>query len=400
MSTRFRPGIESLLGANARWIDGHRVGLLTHAAAVNAAGVSSAQLLARDPRCRLVALFGPEHGLFGTAGAGQHVRRRKHPALGIPIHSLYGKHRKPTRAMLNGIDTIVCDLQDLSVRCYTYVATLRLVMEAASEHGCRVVVADRPTPFANTVDGPVTVPSCESFVSLVATPMVYGMTPGEAALWIERFLGLELDLKIARMRGYGRETHPMRGWPPWVPPSPGIVSPESARCYPATVLAEAFSIIDYGRMTQLPFQVFSVPGTPMSGVCERLAAAGLRGVRFATVHYAPSPRAKGSRIVEGVRLTVTDPRLFLPFAAAIHIVAAVQACCGRNRLWKHPGTRPDFFDKLCGTPAVRLALLSGEAPGSIVRRWTRETAAFRTARKRCLLYGRDRNSAKATRTRI
>lgn len=386
MSAAFGPGIESLLGANSRWIEKRKVGLLTHAAAVDSAGVSSTQLLADSSCCDLVSLFGPEHGLFATAGAGKTVRTRRHPSLGITIHSLYGKHRKPTRLMLKGLDTVVIDLQDLSVRCYTYVSTLRLVLEAAAEHGCRVIVADRPTPFVRTVDGPLAEPSCESFVCLVAAPFVYGMTPGETALWIKRSLGLTLDLKIARMRGYRRQTRPARNWPRWVPPSPGIKSRESARCYPATVLAEAFPAIDHGRGTELPFQLLSTPWVKGAALCERLASSRLPGVAFSPAHYAASTGKRSRKPADGVRLTVTNVARFRPAKTAVTIMAALQELCGKKRLWKHPGARADFFDRLCGTRAVRLALLDSESPESIAQSWKPGLAAFRKTRERCLLY--------------
>jgi len=388
MSTPFRPGIESLLGAGSNWITGRRLGLVTHAAAVNSKGVSSSQLLADDPRCSLVALFGPEHGLFGTAGAGEPVRPGRHPALNIPIHSLYGKQRAPTQRMLTGIDTIVVDLQDLGVRCYTYVSTLRLVLEAASEYGRGVIVADRPTTFSSTIDGPVTEPSCKSFVSLVPTPLVYGMTPGETARWLKCSLGLAVDLKVARMRGYAGETRPARGWPPWVPPSPAIVSRESALCYPATVSAEAFELLDEGRGTQLPFQVFSASRARGADICARLADARLPGVSFCRMHYTIGAGKRKGKLADGVRITVTNPSRFRPAVTALAILSTFQELCGTDALWKRSRERTDFFDTLWGTPSVRLAIQAGEAPRSIARGWSRELATFRRTRESALLYRR------------
>ena len=382
----FTPGIVTLLAERRDWIAGQRVGLLSHPAAVDARGASSAQLLMQAPRVRLRALFGPEHGYFGGALAGETVASRMHPVWRIPVFSLYGRHRKPSPRMLREVDVIVFDLQDIAARPYTFVSTLRLVLEAAAEQGKRVVVADRPVPLPSCVDGPVMHPPFESFVAALPIPMFYGMTPGEAALWMQRALRIDVDLKVAPMRGYRREPRRGPGWPSWIPPSPGIVSWETAECYASTVFLEAFPAIDHGRAMGLPFQVFGAPGLDGAAVCRILNARRLPGAVWHPHIAALRDAAGRPRLATAARLVVTDPFAFTPIAASVHMIHALQEVCGPTRWWRQPRVRPDFFDKLYGTDRVRVALQGGASPRDIVRSWQAEVKAFAAAREAVLLY--------------
>jgi uncharacterized protein YbbC (DUF1343 family) len=282
------------------------------------------------------------------------------------------------------VDTLVVDLQNVAARCYTYVSTLKLVLEAAAENGKRVVVADRPIPLPCTVDGPVLDPQFESFVATVRVPLAYGMTPGEAALWIRSALDLDLDLKVAPMRGYVRDARRAPDWPPWIPPSPGIVSWETAECYPATVFAEAFPAVDRGLDAGLPFQVLALPGVRGRDFAARLRDVAPPGVAF---HAHPYDRREGScvRNVQGVRLVVTDRRRYRPALTSLCLVSALQAAGGRQ-IWRNDGARPDWFDKLYGAAWIREALLDGEAPARIAARWRPALAAYAQTRESVLLY--------------
>jgi uncharacterized protein YbbC (DUF1343 family) len=353
---------------------------------VDAQGVSSAELLLNVPRVRLQALFGPEHGYFGGALAGEPVVSRLHPLLKIPVFSLYGRFRKPSPRMLRGLDAIVFDLQDIGARPYTFISTLRLLLEAAAEQGKRVIVADRPVPLPSCVDGPVMHPPFESFVAALPIPMFHGMTPGEAALWMKRNLRIDVDLKVARMQGYRREPRRGIGWPAWIPPSPGIVSWETAECYASMVFLEAFPGIDHGRAMGLPFQVFGAAGLDGSALCRALNARRFPGAVWHP-HVVTLRGANGlARLVTAVRMVVTDPGAFRPIAASVHMVHALQQLRGAARWWSQPGARPDFFDKLYGTNRVREKLQGGAAPAEIVRSWQADLRSFLPTRNAVLLY--------------
>ena len=384
--TSFAPGIATLLTKHREWIAGQRIGLLSHPAAVDACGAPSAALLMRAPRVKLRALFGPEHGYFGGALAGEPVAHRVHPEWRIPVFSLYGRFRKPAPHMLRDLDTIVFDLQDIGARPYTFVSTLRLLLEAAAEQGKRVVVADRPVPLPSCVDGPVMRPPFESFVAALPIPMFHGMTPGEAALWMKHNLRIDVDLKVAQMRGYGRAPQRGRGWPPWIPPSPGIVSWETAECYASMVFLEAFPGIDHGRGMGLPFQVLGAAGLDGAALCRTLNARRFPGAVWHP-HVAVLRDAAGRpRLVTAARIVVTDSGAFRPVAASVHVLHALQQLRGMARWWAQPGARPDFFDKLYGTARVREELQSGASPGEIVRAWRAEIRAFAPTRSAVLLY--------------
>lgn len=387
MKALFQPGITTLLEQHRTWLAGRKIGLVCHPASVDRDGVSSAELLLAAGGIRLVSLFGPEHGFFGAATAGEAVRTRRHPCWKIPVYSLYGKHRRPTPAMLKGLDAVVFDLQDLGARPYTYVSTLRYLLEEAARYGTLVIVADRPIPLPRVVDGPMLDPRFESFVAAVPAPVSYGMTPGETALWIKRTIVPQVDLQVAPMRNYHRDPARAPHWPPWVPPSPGIRSWESAACYAATVFGEALPALDYGRGTGLPFQLIGAPWMESLPVCERLSAMRLPGVSFHPHPYQSASEKAG--LLNGIRLVVTRPGIFRPVLTGLSMLHVLEALYGRRRLWKAPGTRPDFFDKLMGTDTVREALLDGEPPRRIEATWHRGLREFNKAREAVLLYDPD-----------
>ncbi len=384
MKSRFLTGIDVLLARGRQ--PPARVGLVSHTAALAASGATSAEALQSAPNLRLVSLFAPEHGFFGAAGAGDPVRSRRHPVWHIPVHSLYGSRLAPTPAHFRAIDLLVVDLQDIGVRCYTYVSTLRHVLEAASRAGKPVLVTDRPIPLPVTPDGPVLQPGFDSFVGAVRTPLAYAMTPGETALWLRSDLGLDLDLTVIPMAGYHRAPRRNPDWPAWVPPSPGIRSWETAACYSATVFTEALSALSCGRTTPLPFQVLGAPWMKAEAVRESLAAEKLPGVTFHPHPFIPPTDPYAGRLIPGIRMVVTDPLRFKPVLTSVAILAVLQRLHSRRRLWNWPGTRPDWFDKLYGTDRVRLALLDGATPAAIAADWEPELRRFCATRAKCLLY--------------
>jgi len=381
----FEVGIDRLCDAHRARLVGRRVALLSHQAALDAAGATSAQRLRRELGDGLVALFGPEHGFFGQAGAGEHTYTRKHPDWGIPVYSLYGERRKPAPEMLRGIDVVVCDLQDLGVRCYTYLATLRNMLEACAEAGVAVIVADRPVPLPDTVDGPVAEPAFFSFVAPLALPMVYGMTPGETARWLHAQLALQLDLTVVPMCGWRREAGRGVGWPDFLPPSPGIKTWETAAVYPATVFCEGLPGVDCGRGTNLVFRVLGAPWFKAERLCGELSARGLSGVTCHPYRYTACGRYEG-RELDGIRLTVTDPAVFKPVLTTLVLLDVLGRQGGLARVWRHKGVRPDWFDKLFGTDAVRRGLLAAESPEKIAAAWQLGLDAFRKTRAAALLY--------------
>ena len=384
----FKLGSEALLGEDAGCLAGRRVGLVSHSAAVNRHGTASAKLLYHAPEFTLTALYGPEHGFAGEAGAGELLPDSAHPEWKIPVFSLYGKTRKPTPAMLDPVDTLVVEFQDLGARPYTYVSTLRLVLEAAAEAGKAVIIADRPVPLPRGADGPVLDPAFESFVGLVPAPMQYGLTPGETARWLKDALALDLDLRIVPMQGYHRETERQPGWPPWIPPSPRIRSWEAACLFTATVFGEALPALDYGSGSDLSFQVVGAPWLDAARLRARLLDTGLPGLRLDPVRYEARSGLHAGKTIEGLRLVITDHARFRPVSAAVTILAAIQALHGLAPLWTAAGTREDWFDTLFGTDMVRHALKVGTPAPEITAAWQPALSAFEKVRASHMLYAR------------
>lgn len=278
--------------------------------------------------------------------------------------------------MLAGIDTLVVDLQDIGVRCYTYVSTLRLALEACAECGLRLVVCDRPIPLPCAVDGPLPAPECESFVACVPLPFVYGLTQGEAARFLRDAIGLKLDLRVSRARGWRRSG---RCRPDvWISPSPGIRYWDTAWVYPITVFTEALAGLDCGRGGTIPFQVLAAPWIDAEPLAREINQMELPGLRAAPL-WAPSP---------GIRLMVIDPDRLRPFEAMLHLVCALRDRYGHEALWSAPGTRPEWFDKLAGLRTVREALCAGQKAEDIIALYRRDVQIFQRFRARYLLYQR------------
>ncbi len=376
----FSVGMEGLLSRHAGWLAGRRVALLSHQAALVRGGATSAQRLHELLGARLVALFGPEHGFLGHAGAGVATATRRHPDWRIPVHSLYGAQRRPTPAMLRGVELVVCDLQDLGVRCYTYLATLRAMLRATAAAGIPVIVADRPVPLPGVADGPTAEPAHFSFVAPVALPLCTGLTPGETARWIAREEVLRLDLRVARLRGWNRRGPRGEEWPDWMPPSPGIRSWEAAMSYPCTVFTEALPGIDAGRGTNLAFRVVGAPWLRAGELRDELQRRRLPGVAFQPCRYVAGVPPYEGRELEGLRLSVTAPARFRPVLTAVTLLHLLQRRHGAGRVWRHRGARPEWFDQLYGTAATRLALQRGDEPAAIAASWRaglRRLAALR-----------------------
>ncbi|MFH0878920.1 MAG: DUF1343 domain-containing protein [Lentisphaerota bacterium] len=368
------------------WLKGKRVGLIAHPASISSKGIHAGEMLRRVSGMELTCLFGPEHGFVGRGGAGEEIGDLTHPEWHIPIYSLYGETRRPTSRMLEEVDILVFDLQDLGARPYTYVSTLRHVLEAAAEHHKTVIIADRPLPLPNVIDGPMLEPSFESFVGFVRTPVVYGMTPGETACWMQKELGLDLALYVAPMKGYARNSE----WPQfglgWIPPSPAIKSIDCARGFPFAVFFEALPSVDHGRKTPMPFQLIGAPWLNAVELKSRLAHCDLPGMEFAPCSYTTPSGLYAGQSLHGLRVRVADPASARPVRAAIQVISLIQELHGAERLWRHEGVREEFFDKLMGTDSVRKALQAGTPPDEIAASWNPTHQSFLEARQAVLLY--------------
>ena len=308
-------GIDRLCADPAlrRVLRGRRVALLAHPASVTADLTHSLDALAALGDVRLTAAFGPQHGLRGDKQDNMvESPDYNDPRLGIPVFSLYGEVRRPTDAMLDTFDVLLVDLQDLGCRIYTFITTLRYVLEAAARHGKGVWVLDRPNPIGRPVEGLSLRPGWESFVGAGEMPMRHGLTLGEMGHWFIRRLGLELDYRVVEMTGWQPESAPGFGWPlgerTWINPSPNAPNLAMARCYPGTVLLEGTTLSE-GRGTTRPLELFGAPDLDVNALVaemHRLAPKWLRGCRLRSCWFEPTFHKHHGKLCAGLQTHVED----------------------------------------------------------------------------------------------
>jgi len=376
------PGIDVLLRDSLHLVRGRRVGLVTNQTGVDARGVSDVTRL-RAAGVRLVALFSPEHGFRGRADPGAAVASTVDSATGLPIYSLYGRVTAPTEDMLQGVDLLLVDLQDAGARYYTYIGTTIDVMTVAARQRIPVVVLDRPDPIGGAVQGNVLDPAFASPVGRLAVPMRHGLTIGELARLARAELGLGTALTVVPVAGWRRDLAWDQTGLPFIPPSPNLNSMEALLHYPGLCLFEG-TALSVGRGTNAPFEQTGAPWLDTTAVLARVRSDGIPGVRFIGTTFTPSQPGDGKfadTLVAGIRLEVTDRRVYDPTRTAVHLLAAVQSLQPDRIGWV-----PRHFDRLAGGPALREAIQGGRLPDEIVRGWAAGLAAFEQRRTPYLLY--------------
>jgi uncharacterized protein YbbC (DUF1343 family) len=388
-------GAAALVQSGFAALANRRVGLITNQTG-RAGGEHLADVLAKAPSVKLTAILAPEHGFRGEIEAGAKVGDAVDARTGVPVFSLYGATRKPTQAMLSGVDVLVFDIQDIGTRFYTYISTMGLAMQAAAAARIPFVVLDRPNPLGGAyVSGFVLEPAHVSFVGQYPIPLVHGMTVGELARMIrgERWLdGLEsLDLTIVELQGWRRS---MR-WPelqrPWVATSPNIPTFEAALVYPGMGLVGEAKVNE-GRGTETPFSLLGAPWIDAHRLTGSLNRLGLAGVEFAATAYTPRsiprvaahPRFEGQHI-PGVRIAVTDAAHFEPLEAGVHVLAALFAEARAQGI-AEPIANLTMLHALAGTRRLHRMLAAGRSGAEIVAAWQAEVARFKAQRAPYLLY--------------
>lgn len=382
-------GSDVLAADKFRVLQGKRVGLLTNPSGVNRRGVWSVDLLRSAPGVHLVALYGPEHGLYGKIKAGDKVEGGKDKRTGLPVHSLYGTARKPTPEMLKGLDVLVYDLQDTGTRSYTYISTMGLAMEACAEAGLEFVVLDRPNPLGGTrVEGPRVEDAFRSFIGRWDIPYVYGMTCGELARMIngERWISTRCRLTVVPMKGWARSQTWRDTGLSWVATSPNIPNVDAVLGYPALGLlgevagGSGFSI---GGVVQSPFQCVGATWLDAEALARNLRGRGLPGLK-----YSPRNVLAGGKTYRCVDIDMTDPASAPLVAVNLHVLEALREVSGRDLLREaeRAGRGLSLFDKAAGSDVIRERWRSGWGADRLVRSWRAGEEAFRKARWRYLLY--------------
>lgn len=370
-------GIDVLLRDGFGPLERDRVGLITNHTGLTRDGRRTVDVLREEADVDLVALFSPEHGFEGTLDRDG-IADSTDTATGLRVFSLYGDTRRPTASMLDGVDTLVFDIQDIGCRFYTYVSTMGLAMEAAAEHGVRFVVLDRPNPIGGAAEGPLLDIGAESFVGFHRITVRHGMTVGELARMFVAERGLELDLLVVPVEGWRRDMLLSDTDLVFTAPSPNMRRLSQALLYPGVGLLE-FTNVSVGRGTDTPFERVGAPWIDGRAWARALEREGLRGVAFTPVRFTPTSSVFADEECGGLDLFVTDWSTFEPLALGLALATTLRDTFGEA--WDD-----ERFDRLLGDRTTVADLRSGQPRYVIAMRWRSESAAFVARRSRYLLY--------------
>lgn len=351
-------------------IDGKRIGLVTNQTGVNADMVKTVDLLYNYPKASLTSIYSPEHGLDGKARAGAYVDSYTDTRLNLPVYSLYGKTREPSKAMLDNVDVLLFDMQDIGSRTYTYISTLNYVMRAAAKHGKSVVVLDRPNPLGGTiVDGYIAQDKYLTFVGVDNLPIQHGMTVGELAQFFNR--KINCNLTIVPMQNYNRNMIWQDTGLTFIATSPNIPNITSAFGYIATGMGEGTSIGQGDKFTWVGGK-----GIHSETFANALNSYGLAGVTF-------TPETKSTR--GGASMTITDYRTFNPTKTAIYVLTTANMQKNLTVPVESGGKIP-MFEKIWGGTKFGVALKTKMSAEEVIQSYQAELNAFKAQRKNYLIY--------------
>lgn len=385
-------GSECLMASSR--LAGRRIGVVCNPSSIDSAFGHVVDRVASHRGADLVAIFGPQHGfqsdvqenMIETAHARDTARR-------VPVYSLYSETREPTAEMLQGIDTLVIDLQDVGTRIYTYIYTMANCLAAAKRHGITAIVCDRPNPIGGSqVEGPMLVHGFESFVGQFPIPMRHGLTIGELARLFNDHFGIGADLEVVAMDGWRRHMYFDDTALPWVMTSPNLPTLDTAIVYPGTVLFEGTNVSE-GRGTTRPFELVGAPGIASDRFAASLNALGLPGVVFRPAVFEPTFHKHARVSCGGCQLHVVDRQAFQPVLAGVALIAAFRAQLATGPAgfqWRNPPYEYEHellpIDILAGSSELREQIEGGVPLEEIARSWERGVADFERLRGTFLLY--------------
>ncbi len=371
-------GIDVLKRDGFRKLKGRRIGLVTNHTGVDRDGRSTIDLLHQANGVQLVALFSPEHGIRGEVE--RPIDDSKDDKTGLPVYSLYGARKRPSKEQLQGIDTFVYDIQDIGCRFYTYETTLGYILETAAQHKLKVVVLDRPNPIGGlTVEGPLLDDKLESFVGYHPLPLRHGMTIGELARLFNRERKIDADLEVIPIEGWNRSDLFDKTNLLWVNPSPNMRTLAAALLYPGVGLLETTNV-SVGRGTDRPFEIFGAPWIDGRRLAAELTSARLAGLRFVPARFTPKSSTHAGKECGGVQIYIDDWRQFQALPLGITIAYQLR------KLYPHEW-QIKRYGVLLAHPPTLAALQRGDSPEQITKSWQPELDRFLKTRKGYLLYG-------------
>ncbi|MDD2960769.1 MAG: DUF1343 domain-containing protein [Muribaculaceae bacterium] len=391
-SATTKPGVEVLRDGNFKELQGKRVGLITNPTGVDNNLKSTVDILHEAKGVKLVALYGPEHGVRGDVHAGDHVGNSVDPATGVKVYSLYGKTRKPTKEMLEGIDVLVYDIQDNGCRSFTFISTMGVAMEACAEYGKEFMVLDRPNPVGGTkVEGNLAEPKYISFVSQFAIPYLYGLTPGELAMMLneEKMLtgGKQVKLTVIPMQGWTREMTFAQTGMPWVLPSPHIPQAESSLYYPVSGILGELGYVSIGVGYTLPFQLFCTKWINAEELSTAMNKLELPGMLFRPIHIKPFYSVGKGENLQGIQAYVTDKEVANLSLTQFYVMQEMARLYPTHKTFEHADTtRYNMFDKVCGSDQIRKRFSKNHSVADIKDYWNKDAEAFKAKSTKYYIY--------------
>jgi uncharacterized protein YbbC (DUF1343 family) len=403
--TATKLGIDVLEESGFSQIAGKKVGLVANPASVDSKLLSTAQVLARTNKCKLISLFGPEHGLWGEETGGTQIADKKDPVTGLPVYSLYGKTRQPTKEMLAGLDALLFDLQDIGARSYTYAGTMVACLRACAEHDVELVILDRPNPLGGQrIEGPMLESASESLVAKLATPYVHGMTMGELALLMRDRVAPDFKkLTIIPMKNWTRDTIWADTQLRWVPTSPQIPQAQDSAYYVATGIIGELLVLNNGVGYTLPFEIVGGPNVRGHALADALnnsftnpaaayrdpksagsSSAAPAGLRFRPISFRPLYGKQVDQPCQGVQVyaDLTSKELNL-----VEINFRILEALDAPAIFKGADPRRfSSFDKVCGSSEPREYLTQKKDLGPLFAKWRAQCEQFRKDRAKYLKY--------------
>jgi uncharacterized protein YbbC (DUF1343 family) len=338
-----------------------------------------------------MALYSPQHGFFAEKQDNMiESDHRKDHLLGIPVYSLYGETRIPTKEMFTPIDILLVDLQDVGTRVYTFIYTMSYCMEAARSFGKKVIILDRPNPIGGeTIEGNCLDLKWQSFVGRYPIPMRHGMTIGELALLFNKAYGIGCDLDVIPMKGWQRHMYFQETQLAWVAPSPNLPSPVSAMVYPGQVIWEGTNVSE-GRGTTQPFELFGAPYIDPERILQALNKEAMQGAFLRIVEFEPTSNKWQGDICRGFQMHVTDKQQFRPYRASLSLLQTIRHCHGNDFDWKAPPYEYEHekmpIDLILGDRQIRDQLCNKTTMSKLENRWHNELTAFDNLRRDYFLY--------------
>lgn len=384
-------GLESVIHGSGYNYQDKKIGYLSNQASTDRQLVHGRILLQAKYGQRLTCLFSPQHGFF--AEKQDNMIESDHtidPVTGLPIFSLYGRHRKPTKEMFSHLDILLFDLVDVGTRVYTFMYTMAYCLEAAKEFGKKIIVLDRPNPIGGElIEGNLLKAEYTSFVGLYPIPMRHGLSLGELAELINSEYGIGAELEVIKVRGWKREQTARDLSFPWIAPSPNMPTPETAIVYPGQVIWEGTEVSE-GRGTTLPFEFVGAPYWQQDDILKQLSKTHLPGCVLRPVVFEPTSGKHARNPCQGFQIHVTDPNSFRPYRTSLALFQTVILLYPDQFEYKQPPYEYEYeklpMDLILGDRSVREQLESGTSIEELEKSWADELLQFENLRKKYFLY--------------